>query len=205
MIKANESASKIRETIATRIASELDNDQYNIYHRAFSPGLQEYIEAVLFLGYLEHGRLLSLEELDIGLVEACVAHDIKYQMPLSPTDILLGVADFTGELMRLSIDSIASGDRETPFKTLAFMQGLCTWMRNFNGPLPKRMHREWARKLKVMQQSLRKVEKSCYGLSVRAAEVIGKRERECYLDTEDTEDTDDAEDMEEDFKRVRIQ
>lgn len=34
------------------------------FHRAFSPGLQEYIEAVALLEFIETGKLITLEKVE---------------------------------------------------------------------------------------------------------------------------------------------
>ena len=36
------------------------------------------------------------------------------EVPIPPSEYMLGVADFTGELMRMAINSVGAGDLETP-------------------------------------------------------------------------------------------
>ena len=82
-------------------------------------------------------------------------------------DYVLGVADFTGELMRMCINSIGTGDGETPFTLVAFMRELYDSFRL----LGNQPGREFVRKLSVMRQSVSKVENACYMLRVRGSEI----------------------------------
>ena len=164
----------IRKTIATRIASELTDERYLRFHRVFSPGIQEYVEASLFLGYLEDQRLRSCKELEAELAEACSANKISYSMRLLSTDYLLGAADLTGEVMRMCIDAQANGDYETPLETKVFMQKLCAAMESLHKVFPVGWRRDWEIKRRTWQQSLQKVETSCYAIRVRLSEFDGQ-------------------------------
>lgn len=86
---------------------------------------------------------------------------------ISPMDYVLGIADFTGELMRMCINSIGSGDTEIPFMLVTFMRQLYDSFQLL-GNTPGR---EYVRKLSVMRQSLAKVENACYMLRVRGSEI----------------------------------
>ncbi|KAK3553801.1 hypothetical protein QTP70_012232 [Hemibagrus guttatus] len=109
-------------------------------HPAFMPGaqpgsIQEYVEAVSFNHFIKHRTLISLEEINACLVfmrdektetkvcgrglwpGACV---LTFQV--TPTDYLLGVADLTGELMRMCISSVGNGDVDTPFELSNFLR-----------------------------------------------------------------------------------
>lgn len=45
-----------------KMHSELEGDRYWRYQRQVSPGLQEYIEALSFAHYLDHGSLVTFEQ-----------------------------------------------------------------------------------------------------------------------------------------------
>lgn len=49
---------------------ELVGDRFWRYHRQVSPGLQEYIEALSFAHYLEHGSLISYQQVQDALGDA---------------------------------------------------------------------------------------------------------------------------------------
>jgi hypothetical protein len=56
--------------------------EYWRYRRAFSPGLQEFIEAVSFLHFIKHGNLITREEVE----EVIRAGTPNVQCRLSPSD-----------------------------------------------------------------------------------------------------------------------
>lgn len=88
------------------------------------------------------------------------------QFPLEALDFVLGVADLTGELMRLGVNSIGSGEHDRPFDLLPFLRALyCGFhsIRPNSRMLPKKMG--------VMRESLVKVENACYMLKIRGSEI----------------------------------
>jgi hypothetical protein len=48
--------------IYAEIKHELMGDRFWRYHRCISPSIQEFIEALSFIHYLEHGILVTLED-----------------------------------------------------------------------------------------------------------------------------------------------
>lgn len=53
-----------------KMHSELEGDRYWRYQRQVSPGLQEYIEALSFTHYLDHGSLVTFEQAQDTLCDA---------------------------------------------------------------------------------------------------------------------------------------
>ncbi|XP_072912770.1 translin-associated protein X isoform X3 [Hemitrygon akajei] len=169
-----------------QIAQELIGEDVCQFHRAFSPGLQEYVEAVSFQHFIKTRTLISLDEINKQLIFTPKAEEVEHtedstlscsqdqkqeQQPLSlqvtPTDYLLGIADLTGELMRLCITSVGNGDTETPFEVSQFLRAIYdgfTYIGN-TGPY------EVSKKLYTLKQSLGKVEDACYMLTVRGSEI----------------------------------
>lgn len=88
------------------------------------------------------------------------------QFPLDPLDFVLGVADLTGELMRLGINSIGCGEHGRPFDLLPFMRALYCGFHSV-GSRSKNM----SKKMGVLRASLAKVENVCYTLKIRGSEV----------------------------------
>lgn len=88
-------------------------------------------------------------------------------LDVPPTEFILGLADFTGELMRLCVNSIGNGDFELPFEVVDFLRQI------FDGfqLIGNQSGRELNRKVRVLRQSLRKVENVCYTLQVRGSEI----------------------------------
>ncbi|XP_053535552.1 translin-associated protein X isoform X2 [Ictalurus punctatus] len=143
-------------------------------------GIQEYVEAVSFHHFIRHRTLISLEEINACLVfmrdekmetkvcsrgmwpGACV---LTFQV--TPTDYLLGVADLTGELMRMCISSVGNGDVDTPFELSNFLRQIHDGFSYIGNVGPY----EVSKKLHTLRQSLSKVEDACYTLRVRGSEI----------------------------------
>jgi predicted translin family RNA/ssDNA-binding protein len=47
---------------------------------------------------------------------------VTWRLKVTPVDYLLGVADLTGELMRMCINSVGNGDIDTPFEVSQFLR-----------------------------------------------------------------------------------
>uniref|UniRef100_A0A8C2STS0 Translin-associated protein X n=2 Tax=Perdicinae TaxID=466544 RepID=A0A8C2STS0_COTJA len=164
-----------------QVAQELIGEDMYQFHRAISPGLQEYIEAVSFQYFIKTRSLISVEEINKQLIFTTEDREETTNTPSSsqdkqphtwslkvtPVDYLLGVADLTGELMRLCISSVGNGDIDTPFELSQFLRQIYdgfTFIGN-TGPY------EVSKKLYTLKQSLAKVENACYTLKVRGSEI----------------------------------
>lgn len=164
------------------IAHELVGEDMHQYHRAFSPGLQEYVEAVTFQHYIQTRSLMGLDEINKQLVfpheenekpEEASSDDKEEEekpslsLQVTPTDYLLGIADLTGELMRMCINSVGNGDINTPFELSQFLQQIYDGFSYIGNTGPY----EVSKKLYTLRQSLGKVEGACYTLKVRGSEI----------------------------------
>ncbi|KAM7409035.1 hypothetical protein PAMA_002651 [Pampus argenteus] len=165
----------VRQKIG-QIAEELRGEDIHQFHRAFTPGVQEYVEAVSFQHYIRHRSLISLEEINARLVFMRAEKDSDEAVPLgtqvltfhvTPADYLLGVADLTGELMRMCISSVGNGDIDTPFKLSQFLRQIHDGFSYIGNTGPY----EVSKKLHTLRQSLGKVEDACYTLRVRGSEI----------------------------------
>lgn len=153
---------EVKETLK-KIASELVDEDPFLFNRAFSPGIQEYIEALSFYYYLKYKSLISFEE----VMETCTFSNTEgNNLELNPFDYILGTADLTGELMRLCINSAANGDRNTSFEVCNFLRKLHNTFVSLGN-----VSRDVSSKLKAMKASLSKVEAACYTLKVRGSEI----------------------------------
>ena len=86
---------------------------------------------------------------------------------VTPSDYLLGVADLTGELMRMCISSVGNGDIDTPFQLSQFLRQIHDGFSYIGNTGPY----EVSKKLHTLRQSLGKVEDACYALRVRGSEI----------------------------------
>ncbi|CAN9499979.1 unnamed protein product [Ophioblennius macclurei] len=169
----------VRQKIG-QIAEALRGEDLYQFHRAFTAGIQEYVEAVSFLHYIRHRSLISLEEINARLVfmrtesehpedssEAPPAGAQVVTFHVTPADYLLGVADLTGELMRMCISSVGNGDIDTPFQLSQFLRQIHDGFSYIGNTGPY----EVSKKLHTLRQSLAKVEDACYTLRVRGSEI----------------------------------
>ena len=83
-----------------------------------------------------------------------------------PQEYMLGIADLTGEIMRLAINSVTNGDLERPAELCKFMRVIYDAFISFGN-----VGREMNQKSRVLKQSLLKVENACYSLRVRGSEI----------------------------------
>lgn len=164
------------------IATELRGQSYYLYLRAFSPGIQEYVEAVTYFHYIKDGHLVTLDEIHKALVyieqaeeaESEMANEPasqsppgKFSLEITPLDYMLGVADLTGELMRKCINAVGQGNLEEPFVLCRFLRDVYTGFLGFGNTAG----REMSRKVWTLFQSVRKVENACYTIKVRGSEM----------------------------------
>ncbi|GJQ82416.1 putative A2A adenosine receptor binding protein [Trypoxylus dichotomus] len=153
------------------VASELHNLDHYLYHRAYTNGLQEYIEALYFYEYLKHGSLLGTtnicSKLNFTMEPENDAPVTGLELCCPIVDILLGMGDFTGEMMRKCINNLGSGNIDDCFKTCGFVRNIFVGFSglNLSGQSPIN------RKFYTLKQSLAKMELVCYNIKVRGSEI----------------------------------
>ena len=165
--KVTKQVSDLKEQILKAfesIAGDLQSiDKYR-YQRQISGGVQEWMEAILFEHYLVNQAIMPYNE----------AQDtIPSGIELTYEDYILGLFDMTGELMKISITSIATNGK-LPGRTggasvLTDMQIMRSSMELVDaggGPFGK----DFEQKLKTTRQSVEKVENSVYSMAVRGNE-----------------------------------
>lgn len=184
LAEADSKLTELNASCLREIATELKGQSYYLYLRAFSPGLQEYVEAVTFFHYIKDGRLITLEEINKALIfdeqaeeaesDIVAASEPTPETPpatialeITPMDYILGIADLTGELMRKCINAVGQGNLEEPFVLCSFLRDVYT---GFIG-LGNTAGREVNRKVWTLFQSVRKVENACYTIKVRGSEI----------------------------------
>jgi len=144
-----------------QISAETKNEDPYKFARAVSPGIQEFIEALTLHYYIKDKRVITYEEAKqlFFVFDGC-------SVLLTQYDFMLGVADLTGELMRMAINRI--GSRE-----FAEAESICGLLRLIHQEFSvfRCEHREMNKKVSVMKTSLKKVETACYNVKVRGSEV----------------------------------
>lgn len=186
MVKGNK---QYHDTITTQLSSvapDLQGLNAYRYARQISGGVQEYIEAASFQHYLETANLLSYEDAAAGM-RAISSNALPGDgtteigssglgVELGYEDYLLGIYDMTGELMRFAITTMATNQALPTIPSASAQRNVLTDMRALrsaleslecgSGPFAK----EADKKADVMRNSVEKVERALYGLTVRGAE-----------------------------------
>ncbi|GAA5887524.1 hypothetical protein JCM16303_004232 [Sporobolomyces ruberrimus] len=188
-----------------KLQGEVKGEDFWRYERSISPGLQEYLEGLTFYHYLEHRSLPTLEQCQASLVppppppsdptpssaneseptptaaiEPTPATPSEPYVVVTPEDYLGGVADLTGELMRLAIASVGknlhlslqSDGQEGGGENFADIDKIGRLVREIKGEMdPLAPFARWLnKKLVVLDQSLGKIENASYNLKIRGAE-----------------------------------
>ncbi len=107
--------------------------------------------------------------------------DVTLSVYVDPVEYMLGLADLTGELMRMAINSVGSGDLDQPYIHCNFIRIMHDAFVSFGN-----VHRQLPKKLFTLKASLRKVEAACYTLQVRGSEIP----KHMLTDVFNTEDRD---------------
>ncbi|KAI6159612.1 Translin [Pisolithus thermaeus] len=163
--RASESGmAKLREVqaIYAKIKVELQGDLFWRHHRAISPSLQEYVEAISFAWYLGHSTLVSFNQVQQELSDE---NGVPF-FPLPLEDYLCGLSDLTGELMRLAISGIArKGGRDRARKICVIVRECKTELEKC-APYVKEVRKKQA----VATESLAKIEDAVYATVIRTSE-----------------------------------
>jgi predicted translin family RNA/ssDNA-binding protein len=164
--KAENDLAAVRDQYISRLVKELKGTDFWKLRRAYSPGVQEYVEAASFFKFCKTGSLLSLDEINASLLP--LNNSSLQPLQINILDYLLGLADLTGELMRLAIGRISDGELE-------FAGKICQFARNIYReltlvvPLMDDSH-DMKTKMEVMLQSVMKIETACFSVHVRGSE-----------------------------------
>ena len=105
---------ELKETVWRKVAEELRTEDDYQFVRAYSPGLQEWVEALSFYHFLRHEKIIShqdtADQLRFSSADTEPPSCLRVTVPQS--EYVLGLADLTGELMRNAINALGSGDLE---------------------------------------------------------------------------------------------
>lgn len=166
--KAGKDLEAVRDQHFARLMKELQGTDFWKLRRAYSPGVQEYVEAATFYKFCLSGTLCTLDEINTTLVP--LSDPSLEPLQINILDYILGLADLTGELMRMAIGRISDGEIE-------FAQRICQFVRQIHRELmlvvPKMDDSyDMKSKMEVMLQSVIKIENACFSVHVRGLEYI---------------------------------
>ncbi|KAK5648608.1 hypothetical protein RI129_003500 [Pyrocoelia pectoralis] len=160
------------------IAQELQGQDHYLYVRAYTAGLQEFVEALLYYQFLRRGNIEHWINLP-GKLSYIVPKEVvdnttetettntEISVTIPPVDFFLGLGDFTGELMRRCINSLGSGNIEDCFRICNYVKDIYTGFLCINSS----GYKEVGRKVYTLKQSLQKMEYACYTIQVRGSEI----------------------------------
>ncbi|XP_041014156.1 translin-associated protein X [Juglans microcarpa x Juglans regia] len=166
--KAEKDLATVTEQYMSRLVRELQGTDFWKLRRAYSPGVQEYVEAATFCKFCKTGTLLNLDEINATLLPLS---DPSFEpLQINVLDYLLGLADLTGELMRLAIGRISEGELE-------FAEKICRFARDIYRELTLLVPHmddssDMKTKMDTMLQSVMKIENACFSVHVRGSEYI---------------------------------
>ncbi|CAD6588067.1 MAG: hypothetical protein TREMPRED_004929 [Tremellales sp. Tagirdzhanova-0007] len=149
-----------------KVREVLQNGEPQIFwrwNRQISPGLEEYIEALSFLHYLEKQSLITLTEIQSTLSDSETG---KQLITVTPEDYVLGMSDLTGELMRYATNGKPARDHSRQMLTVTVAQ-------HFDG-IPSSMLHKLTKKQEETTRSMEKIEKLCYALRLRLLEYADR-------------------------------
>ena len=146
----------IIQSYLTQLNDQVQGYYAHQYKRFYQPGLEELIEALAFYHYLQHHSVIQKHELDLFF------HDMPH-IRVGVVDYLLGLLDFTGELMRYAIVILYKDFNESVYicQVLRDMDHYFSAMNNTSS---------LSKKIPTLHSSLRKVEQACYAFKVRGCE-----------------------------------
>ncbi|KAF5270803.1 hypothetical protein FQR65_LT05422 [Abscondita terminalis] len=173
----NEADLRLRQLLEKNfktLALELNGQDPYLYLRAYTAGLQEFIEALLYYQFLRYGAIEPWQNLNTKLrytIDNSENNDItdgtEVCMTAPPLEFFLGMGDFTGELLRKCINSLGSGNIEDCFQICNYVKDIYTGFLRINCS----GYKELSRKIYVLKQSLQKMEYACYTIQVRGSEI----------------------------------
>ncbi|XDG08689.1 hypothetical protein ABKA04_008304 [Annulohypoxylon sp. FPYF3050] len=129
--------------------------------------LEEFVEAISFSHYLQHQKIITFEEAQAAL---------PVNITLTPSDYVFGIFDLTGEMMRFATavtalsGSMPGRDAKSPegrtilqdLQEVSSVLQICPPLGGKPGT--------WSKKLGIMIEQVRKVERLGYGVIVRGNE-----------------------------------
>ncbi|XP_011009559.1 PREDICTED: translin-associated protein X isoform X2 [Populus euphratica] len=178
--KAEKDLASVTEQYMFKLVKELQGTDFWKLRRAYSPGVQEYVEAATFCKFCRTGTLLNLDEINATLLP--LSEPSVEPLQINVLDYLLGLADLTGELMRLAIGRISDGELE-------YAKKICEFVRDIYRELTLIVpymddSSDMKTKMDTMLQSVVKIENACFGVHVRGSEytpLVGSSEPSSFL------------------------
>jgi len=134
-----------------------------LFQRAFSPGLQEFIEALCFLAMVESSELPSCDQ---------ILEKTKFQFEHAKAmlfaEIILGFSDVAGEVMRFVTNMVSKGNHSYNIPSRNFLQQMYLAFLK----IAPNVSKEVSKKTWQLKGSMIKVEYLCYLQAIQSKEQI---------------------------------
>ncbi|CAN1137434.1 Translin-associated protein X [Linum perenne] len=166
--KAQSDLAGVTQQYVAKLVKELQGSDFWKLRRAYSPGIQEYVEAATFCNFCRNGTLLNLDEMNATLLP--LSDPALEPLQINVLDYLLGLADLTGELMRMAIGRISDGELEYAEKICRFVREIYREL-TLTVPHMDDSH-DMKQKMDTMLQSVIKIENACFSVHVRGSEYM---------------------------------
>ncbi|KAL2542836.1 Translin family protein [Abeliophyllum distichum] len=166
--KAEKDLAVVRDQYISRLVKELQGTDFWKLRQAYSPGVQEYIEAATLFNFCKTGTLLNLDGVNAALQP--LSDPSMEPLQINMLDYILGLADLTGELMRLAIGRISDGEVEFANKICTFVREIYREMTIVAPEIDDSS--DMKSKMDTMLQSVKKIENACFSVHVRGSEYI---------------------------------
>ncbi|KAF9918855.1 hypothetical protein BX616_005030 [Lobosporangium transversale] len=155
------------QTHIQEVAKIVPVNQYYKYNSLWSGPMQQACFLATLTMYLEHERLITVEELEgfFG-VKVDLNNDIS-RFEISIEEFLHGIVSLTNELSRLAVNAVTAGDFTRPIRIGKFLKELYSGFQLLNlknDSLRKRFD--------GIKYDIKKVEEIIYDLTVRKLLVI---------------------------------
>ncbi|XP_074556231.1 uncharacterized protein LOC141812030 isoform X3 [Curcuma longa] len=168
LAKAENDLAAVTNQYMSKLVKELHGTDFWKLRRSYTFAVQEYVEAATLFRFCKSGTLLNLAEINASLLP--LTEESIEPLQINVLDYLLGLADLTGELMRLAIGRISDGEIE-------YAEKICQFVRDIYRELTLLVpimddNFEMKKKMETMLQSLVKIENACFSVHVRGSEYI---------------------------------
>ncbi|KAG6473901.1 hypothetical protein ZIOFF_067820 [Zingiber officinale] len=180
LAKAENDLAAVTNQYMSKLVKELHGTDFWKLRRSYTFAVQEYVEAATLFRFCKSGTLLNLAEINASLLP--LTEESIEPLQINVLDYLLGLADLTGELMRLAIGRISDGEIEYAEKICQFVRDIYRELTLLVPSMDDNF--EMKKKMETMLQSLVKIENgsmftlyfhlfpACFSVHVRGSEYI---------------------------------
>ncbi|KAG0367634.1 hypothetical protein BC939DRAFT_458578 [Gamsiella multidivaricata] len=144
------------------VAKIVPTNHYYKYNNLWSGPMQQACFLATLIIYLEHERLITVEELEGFFAVKVDLNNDMTEFQISIEEFLHGIVSLTGELSRLAVNAVTAGDFARPVRIGKFLKELYSGFQLLN------LKNDTLRKrFDGIKYDIKKVEEIIYDLTVR--------------------------------------